>query len=241
MKISKLFLVIMSALILTGLPFKLSAQTINGNGNVKEQSRTTGTFNSINVTGIVNVFLSQGETEKITVEADDNLLQYIVTKVKDNSLIIKTSEDVEIQKSAKMNVYVVLKSINELELNGVGNVKSESMLTLGNLDIDNNSVGNLDLNLSCIKLDMEINSVGNVTLTGSVQNVNIEQNGVGNLKAFDLSADILKISNNGVGNSEVNSDKEIYIELNGMGNVSYKGNAVIKEMDVNGFGKVNKL
>ncbi|MDQ3020276.1 MAG: DUF2807 domain-containing protein [Bacteroidota bacterium] len=217
------------------------AQEVKGNGNVVKETRTVPAFDKIEVNGVMNVFLNQSSAESIVVEADKNLQPYIETKVQDNKLIIGTKEDVEIEESTKLNVYVNLKNLTKLEMNGVGNVESQNQLKLSNLTIENNGVGNLKLNLDCEKLKADFNSVGSVTLSGKAGNASIDHNGVGNVKAFGLDADILRIQNNAVGNSEVTCNNEIYIDLNGIGNVSYKGNAVVKALNENGIGKVKKM
>lgn len=218
------------------------SQTVYGDGNVVKETRTLSSFNSIELNGVMNVFLKQGSNESAVIEADKNIIPYIVTKVNSSGeLEISSIEKVDIKKSTKLNVYVTIKDISKLECNGVGNLSSESKLDLNDLEIENNGVGNIDLDVNCNKLELENNSVGNTTLSGNIDNVNIEHNGVGNIKAYDLIADNLKIESNAVGNAEVNSQREIFITLNGMGNVYYKGNASVKKLEKNGFGNVKKM
>lgn len=223
------------------IPVSTPAQEVKGDGNVVKETRTIDSFNEIVIEGLVSVYLTQGNTESLVVETDKNLQSYVVTKLRGNTLTIKNKEDMEIEKSTKMNVYVTLKDISKLEINSVGKVESKGRLNLSSLKIDANGVGSTKLDLISNKLNVDFNSVGSLTLSGEITNVSIDHNGVGNIKAEDLSAEILKIDNNGVGNAEVNSSKEIYINLNGIGNVSYKGNAVVKEMNINGMGKVTKM
>lgn len=217
------------------------AQVVKDDGNVIQENRIISSFDRIESNGIMNIFLTQGDAEFVVIEADKNIIPYIETNVKGNRLSIGTKEDAEINKSTKMNVYITFRNIHKLELNGVGNSESQNQLDLKDLTIVNSGVGNLKLNLDCEKLKLEMNSFGNAVLTGRVNNASIDHNGVGNLKAFDLTTNIMNIQSNGVGNSEVSSDNEIYISLNGMGNVSYKGNAVVKELNKNGFGNVKKM
>jgi Putative auto-transporter adhesin, head GIN domain len=219
----------------------LQAQEVKGNGNVVKETRDVSSFDKIEVNGVMNVFLNQSGSESVVVESDQNLLSYIKTKVKGNILVIGTKEDIDIEKSTKLNVYVNLSNLTSLEMNGVGKVESQNQLKLSNLEINNNGVGNLKLDLDCDKLNAQINSVGSVTLTGNVNNAFIQHNGVGNLMAFDLSVDILKIESNAVGSAEVNAAREIYIDNNGVGNIIYKGSALLKSLNDNGIGKVKKL
>ena len=218
----------------------VSAQKLKGDGDVTKETRSVSSFDILENDGLVNITLIHADIESVIVEADRNLLPVIITKVKDNTLFISTKEGAEIEKSTKLNVYVSFRDLKKLELNSVGNLSSQNQLKLNNLEIENNSVGNIDLNLDCNKLNIESNSVGNTVLTGKVNDFKIELNSVGNLKAFDFVAQTLNIESNAVGNAEVNSQKEISISQNGMGNITYKGDAIVKKLDRSGLGNVRK-
>ena len=218
-----------------------SAQSITGNGNVIRETRTVSPFNEIESDGVFNVYISQGSSENIVVEADDNIVPFITTISKNNKLKLSSKDEAEIKKSTKLNIYVTVKNIDKINFSGVGDLETEGKLNLTELKIDNSGVGNIKLEIDCDRLDIENNSVGNINLTGKADNVKIEHNGVGNVKAFDLTANTLKIESNAVGNAEVNSEKELYMDLNGMGNITYKGNAVIKSLNKNGLGDIKKL
>lgn len=235
-----LFLIILTGVLIMTSENYLQAQDLKFNGNDIKETRSVRSFDVIENNGVVNVFLTQSETESVVVEADRNLLPVIVTEVKDNTLFISTKKDTKIDKSVKLNVYVSFRNLKKLELNSVGNVSSENQLKLKNLSIENNSVGNITLNIDCNELSLENNSVGNTTLTGKVNNAKIELNSVGNLTASDLKAQNLTIVNNAVGNAGVNAEKEIYITQNGMGSITYSGNAEVKKLENNGTGIVRK-
>lgn len=216
------------------------SQSLKGDGNVVKEIKYVEPFDKIVLNGIVNLFLKQGDNEKVEIETDKNLIPYIEIKSSDKTLEITTGKNADIKSSTKLNAYITLKNINEIELNSVGNLKSTGKLELNDINIESNSIGNIELDIDCNKLILECNSIGNVTLSGNADNVDIQQNSIGNVKAFDLKADKLKIENNSIGNSEVYSDKEIYITLNGTGNISYSGSAAVKKLEKNGIGSVKK-
>lgn len=216
------------------------AQKITGDGNVVKEIRSISAFDKIEAGGVINVVLIQGNGESLIVEADKNLIPLVQTKVEGSTLYISTKEKTEIEESTKMNVYITFGNLKEIVLSGVGNVNTENPVKSENLSVKNNSVGNMDLKLECGNIKIENNSVGNTTLSGNADKAEISLNSVGNLEAFDLRVQVLIIDNNSVGNAEVNSEKEIYITQNGMGNISYRGNAVVKKLVNNGVGKVKK-
>jgi len=52
-----------------------------GSGNVIRQERKVSSFNGIEVSGVFHVDLTQGTTNSVIVEADDNLMDIIRTEV----------------------------------------------------------------------------------------------------------------------------------------------------------------
>lgn len=217
------------------------SQTAKSNGNMIKESRTVSSFNEIEVNSAANVFLKQAESESVYIEGNQNLVSNIKTYVEDNKLIIETKNKHKSVKSATLNVYINFKDLTKLINNSVGNIKSENRLNLSSFNLENNSVGNLFLDISCNNLNAELNSVGNVTFSGNATKANIQNNSVGNLDAFELTTEVLTIENNSVGDSKVNASKELYIEDNGVGSVSYKGDAVLKKSESNGVGKIKKM
>ena len=217
------------------------AQNISGNGNVVEENRPVESFSAIDIGGVLNVYLTQGDTESVTVEADENLLDLIITENRGNTLVVELKKGVDIKKAKEKNVYITLRSIDELEVGGVVNVKTTNALTADAFDLDIGGVGNTDLELRCNQLDAKASMVGNLTLRGAVQEANIKNGGVGSLKAFDLKVDRLTIKNSGVGSAEVQAQDEISITSSGVGSVRYKGDPVVKELSTSGVGKVKKI
>lgn len=236
----KIFTTLILILIMTATNI-LFAQKITGDGNVIRETKSLPYFNEIESNGLINIFLEQGSNQSAVIEADNNIMPFINVSVKGNTLQVNTKDNVSIDKFTKLNVYVTFKDIEEIDLNGVGNIESVNPLTLSKLNIENSGVGNIKLNLKCDEFKFDLNGVGSATLTGNVKNAVINHNGVGNLKAFDFIADVLNIQSNGVGNAEINSEKEFYISLNGMGNIFYKGNGIVKELSKNGFGNIKKM
>ncbi len=215
--------------------------TLIGNGNVVEQVREVGSFDRITIGGIFQVYLSQGDQEQVKVVADENLHPVILTDNKGSHLRISMPNGVEIKKSKKLEVYVTLNNIDKLDISSVGNVATSSALQLENLDLSISSVGKTALALNCNQLDIQADMVGNVMLEGKANEVIIRNSGVGSLQAFDLEAKKLSIDNKGVGGAELYATDEISIHSRGVGQVKYKGEAVVKELEVSGIGKVKKI
>lgn len=194
---------------------------IYGSGNVEKQERTITGFNQISCYGVVDIFLSQGNEEIVIVEADDNLLPYILTENKGGKLEIKIKESITIQKSKKMNIYITIKDLSEVSMYGVGKLACQTELNLPNFKLMNYGVGN-------------------VTLKGNTKEFYLSNNGVGNVNAQNFEAENVDLSNSGVGNVKVTATEEIKITNNGVGSVDYYGGAKIVDINSTGVGGIHK-
>lgn len=224
------------------LNLSVNAQKLKGNGNVVSEVTEVNEFNHLSLKGVFNTTLIQGDKPQVIIETDENLIQTIQIIEDGGKLTIKSKKGMNIKKSTKMNVYVTLQNLDDLEIKGVGNVSTENMLTFADpLNVEIEGVGNTHLQLDCGELDANFSSTGNIELEGKVAQAAIRNTGVGNLNAFDLLVENLEIDNSGIGNVKIYASNTLTIQSSGIGNLEYKGDAEIKDFNVSGIGKVRKL
>jgi len=205
-------------------------ETIEGNGNMVTKEVSVSSFESLKASGVYELKLSQGNAESVKIEADENLQQYFNVHNEGKQLVIEMKElkNKNMKLKNKLRVYVTFKALKEMELSMVGNVQTDA-LKFSDLEIQNNSVGHVDLNLSANTLNLKNNSVGQVKLAGKAQSAVVEHSGVGSLQAGDFVVQTMKIDNSGVGGAEVNAAKELKVSDNMLGKVKNKGTAPVKK------------
>ena len=224
-------------LLATAAFFAVSAQaqketeTIEGNGKLVTKEVPVSSFESLKASGVYELKLSQGNAESVKIEADENLQPYFNVHNEGKQLVIemKDTKNKNWKVKDKMRVYVTFKNLKEMDLKTVGSVNAETPLTFTDLDINNKSVGHVDLNLSANKLTLNNSSVGKVKLEGKAQNAVFTNSGVGNLQAGSFVVQTMSIDNTGVGGAEVNAEKELKVKDNMLGRVRNKGAAPVKK------------
>lgn len=204
---------------------------IEGSGNVITKDVAVKSFDELKVSGAFSVLLSQGSSEGVKIEAEDNLQELFEVKNEGSKLLISMKKDVNINSKKKMKVYISFKTLKTMELKTVGNVSSEQTLSFDKLELDNKSVGNVDLKLSAQHLDIDNKSVGNIKLQGKADNVVIKNNSVGSIEAAGFLVQKMEIDNHGVGSAEVNAEKELKVKDNMLGKVVNKGAATARRMN----------
>tara|TARA_B110000037_G_C17001263_1_gene457324 strand:+ start:312 stop:593 length:282 start_codon:yes stop_codon:yes gene_type:complete len=67
----------------------LGSKKARGNGSIVTEDRTVDEFSRLKVSGSFRVVLTSDRTKELSIKTDENLMDYIITEVKDGSLIIK--------------------------------------------------------------------------------------------------------------------------------------------------------
>ena len=218
----------------------IQAQRISGKGAKIIKNHPVLSFDKLILSGVFDVSLKQGNINKVSVEAQPNIHQYIIIDEKRGTLDIHFKKKFNLKKHKKINIVVTFTDLQEIESSMVGNLHSDGMLNLESLVFDNASVGNTTLNLNVKTLDMDLSAVGNITISGQAQKVDIESSIVGKLDASDLIAQYLSIDNSSVGNVQIHADMELAIDHSGIGSLHYYGDAQITSLSSSGLGKVKQ-
>lgn len=209
-------------------------ETIEGNGKMISRDVAVQSFNELKASGIYELKLSQGERETVRIEADENLQEYFTVHNDGATLVIDTKKlsgrNLNIKSKNKLRVYVTFKKLKDLELSTVGNVSGDDNFSFDDLNLQSTGVGNINLKLTADKVALENKSVGNVTLSGKAGEAVMLNKGVGNIHAGNFVVQTLNIDNSGVGNAEVNAEKELKVRDSFLGKVKNRGAASVRKM-----------
>jgi hypothetical protein len=193
-------IIMLMALLASGCGF----QVVNGSGKIADETRTVSSFSSVSLVGIGDVYLTQGESESVRIEAEDNLIQYFDTSVQENTLRIGIKDQylgTTLRPTRPVKFYVSLPKIDAVTVAGSGNILAGSVRTdvfkisvlgSGKVTADDVTATNLEINLAGSG-DV---SLGKVTAT----DLKLTIAGSGDLMVNTLAADKINSSSTGSGN-----------------------------------------
>lgn len=219
-------------------------ETIKGNGQIKTDTREVGNYTSLGSQGSMDVQIAYGNSNSVTVEADENLLPYIETIVENGKLTIRSKKSVNLKPTSKMLVRVSMTTINSLQLSGSGNIKGSGAFTSeGKTDIGVSGSGNLALDFDSFKdLDLSVSGSGNIDLKSSSTNsIDAKVSGSGNIDCSGISSKDVDAKLSGSGNIKVYANNSLDAKISGSGNIYYKGSVQNITSKVVGSGKVLKM
>lgn len=199
---------------------------ISGNGNVIEESRDISGFTGVHVSTGIDVYLTQGNDFNVRVEADENLIEVILTELEGDMLVVKTDR-VNIRNAKSKKVFVTLPELSQLKISSAGDCEGQTAFRCDDLRLSVSSAGDLSLDVEARSINIDISSSGDARLTGSADELDVSLSSAGDLHAFDLIAGIVKVNVSSAGDARVHATDEISMNVSSAGNIYYKGNAEV--------------
>ncbi len=217
-------------------------KTVRGNGNITSSSRSEGSFTSVKSAGPFDVYFKQADENTVKIEADENLLKFIITEVENGVLKIKTRNGININPTADIKVYVTAPSYKELSIAGSGNIVSEGKIVLTN-GIVLRIAGSGDIRMSeadAPKIEVHIAGSGKAMAAGTTRDAEIHIAGSGDVEFRDLKAENAEVHIAGSGNVWVFASMKLDVHVAGGGDIHYFGNPADIKQKIAGSGNLIK-
>ena len=197
-------------------------KTVRGNGNVTKKERPASYFDGVRVSSGIDVYLSQGDKESITVEADDNLHEYILTEVKDGKLHVYT-DNVTIREAERERVYVTIRDVKSLKTSSAGDIVGETPVKGDKIEIGASSAGDISIDVFAKVVEIDISSAGDIKIAGEAETLNADLSSAGDLDAYNLKVKEANVNVSSAGDARVFVTDRLVARSSSAGNITYQG------------------
>jgi hypothetical protein len=209
-------------------------------------------FKSIYVNSNYTVYLKQTNKQEVTVEALADIFSVTDIKVVDGILMINIERKPDspnkslwakiddIKLNPTMKLYVSMKNISELQVNGGGKIIAENSLATGSITMAVNGNGSMDIDLKGDVVKADVTGSGNIALRGYATSMDALISGAGTINAFNCPMETAKVKVSGSGICELNVTNTIDAIVAGTGLVKHKGNTKNAQKKVYGTGSVDR-
>ena len=154
---------------------------IEGNKNVISVKRDINEdFTKVKVSTGIELIIDQGSEISLTVEADENLHDIIITEVEDGKLKIYSEKN--IWKSAAKKVYLTVNTLEELKASSGSNVITSTILKATDLNIGSSSGARLAIEVIAVNLTSSTSSGASANIEVNANNVVSSSSSGSNMK-----------------------------------------------------------
>jgi Putative auto-transporter adhesin, head GIN domain len=237
---SKVTIAVVTALLLTSCKYDINlGNGIEGNGNVKTETRDiTEKFTKISSNRGIEVIVDQDATTEIQVEADENLLQHITTKVENGTLVISSDENID--SAEKLIVHVKTPTINGLEATSGSTISTKKTITGNAIQIKSSSGSEINAIVEYDKVATESTSGSNIEVSGKALNLNTSTSSGSTTDAGDLIANDVVAESSSGSSTEVHAAVVLSAHASSGSSIEYNGSPKEVRKEENSGGSVSK-
>lgn len=181
--------------------------------------RQLPTFSRIEITDITDIEVKVGQSQSLSIAADDQQISKIVTEVKGDTLIISMRSEYDSYKiKSSPRATITIPQLKSLALVGTG----DAIVT----------------NLQGKEFNLNIVGTGDATVSGSIDKVLVSLSGTGDAKLDNLKVRDANINVTGTGDAQVNVSGILTASASGTGDIVYLGSPKIVRKSNTGTGDI---
>ena len=248
-------LLALSLLVLTSIACRIvipevsiGSTGVTGSGEVIEDARRVSGISRVRVANQGDLFIALGSEEKLVIEAEDNLLEYIESDVRGGELVLSTRSSANIRNTKPIRYYLTVINLDGLSVSSSGTIEAPELQSnkfsivissSGDIKIDGLMVNDLDVKitssgstsiemLDAERLEVLISSSGKLTIQeGEVDEQDIMITSSGDYEAGNLVSQRTEVRLSSSGNATVQVKDELRGSLSSSGNLFYYGNPTV--------------
>lgn len=172
-----------------------------GSGNIKTEKRDVSDFSSVKAGGAITIEVTAQKEFSVEVEADDNLLEYVKTEVKGDTLKIYTEGRISTRNPIRVRI---------------------AMPNIESFDVSGASSGTLT-NIKNETLTIDASGASKIKVEGEAKELNVDLSGASRLDAENLRAENVTVDASGASSATVVASNEINADASGASKIRYIG------------------
>ena len=186
--ITKFIVAAIMALLFSSCGHSINLGTgIKGSGNITTETRTVNEdFKKIEVSHGIKVIVEQSDNKSITVEADENLQQHIITKIENGVLTIESDEGYNATETPIVKVKMPL--TNGLSTSSGSEITSIGALITENIDVESSSGSRINITVEADAIKMESTSGSSIEVGGKALKAETSSSSGSTIDAKELMA-----------------------------------------------------
>ena len=211
---------------------------IKGNRNVVSEDRTiSDNFDEIKVQQGIQLFITQDNTTKIKIEADENIIDLLITEVKDNELKIYFEKNVN--KAKSRNVYLTANEISKIRTSSGAMIKTENTLETNTLELDSSSGSSIKVTVNASEIISSSSSGSNIHVYGKTKSFSASASSGSSIDADKLETINTTAKVSSGANIDVNVSGKLVAKASSGGSIDYEGNPTEVNKDTSSGGSVS--
>jgi hypothetical protein len=215
------------------------SDSIKGSGNVVTEVRKTAPFTKVVVSNGIECEITFTDKLLVAVEADDNVINGIITTVENGTLKISSQYDNYINVSSR-KVKVSMSKIEDLQTNSGSSLRSMNKILATNINLSTSSGSTMSVTTEAEKIVLDSSSGSSLNVSGLALKVISSSSSGSQIEAKNLVANEVFAESSSGSSTEVKSMISFTGNASSGSDISYYGNPKNVKVEESSGGSISK-
>jgi hypothetical protein len=214
---------------------------VKGSGTVTTETRNIPGFTSVDVSGSIDLYISNDSASRVRIETDDNLIQHVETYEEGGTLYIDVEKGYNLRPTGQIKVHVSAPEFRKLKASGACDIFTTGRVTSSeSLAIRLSGSSDASLDIKAPRVNAHLTGAGSLELKGETRDLELEGTGSSDLECFEMKAENVSVRITGAGSADVFASVKLDVKVTGSGSVKYRGSPAVDQR-ISGAGSVKKV
>lgn len=198
-----------------------------------KKDRPVASFTGLSVNSGIDVYLTQGNSEKLTFDVKGVEEEDVKSEVRNGVLKLYIDRrggmnwGFNFGRNRYVKAYVTFRQLRDLSAGGGSDVFGRGTLSFGDLNVEASGGSDVKLALKADKLNASASGGADLKLEGSARMLNAEGSGGSDLDARDLVVETCNANSSGGSDVYINASREMSLKASGGSDIYYYGRAKV--------------
>ncbi|WP_080238967.1 head GIN domain-containing protein [Spirosoma rigui] len=195
-----------------------------------KKDRAISSFSGLSVSSGIDVYLSQGNSEKLTFDVKGVNEEDVRSEVRNGVLklyIERKRMGMNWGRNTYVKAYLTFRQLTDLQASGGSDVFGQGTLSFKDLNISGSGGSDVKLAVKADEINVSAAGGSDVVLEGTARSLNADGSGGSDLDARKLTVDVCNANSSGGSDVYVYATRELSLKASGGSDIYYYGSAKV--------------
>ena len=231
----------LASAMLAGCMPTIGGTMVTGSGRASTQEYDLSGFSKVNVSSAFRAEIRQGESYRVSVTIDDNLVEYLDVRVEGGTLHIGMKPRVSIGfRNTTQRAEITMPALEGVELSGATQGTVSGFASDRPLEVEVSGASRLRGDITAGETRMNVSGASTVEVEGAASGLDIEASGASSVRLDNFATQDARVEVSGASNATVNAKGKITGTASGASTVNYIGEPASVRVDSSGASNVRQ-
>ncbi|RYC68072.1 MULTISPECIES: head GIN domain-containing protein [Spirosoma] len=223
----------------------LFTASLNTTSRDWKKDRPISSFTKLSVSSGIDVYLTQGNSERLTIESKGVDEEDVKSEVRNGTLRLYIERKggnwgFNFGRDRYVKAYLTFKQLTDLQASGGADVLGQGTLSFNDLNVDASGGADIKLTLKANDLNASASGGADLLIEGSARVLNASGSGGADLDARKLVVEVGNAVSSGGSDVYINATRELSLKASGGSDIYYYGSARVLGKSESGGSDITK-